>query len=224
MKLDMDISKYCYQFDYEEGAVSIFCGLDSDGNNLVSDARIFELSAHSNVYDRIKELMKTSARMEGAEWNEEYKVWESLTFWDEHGESTTVPICGAKLGVFKILTHEELSQVLEFMEKLEKEDEESRNKPTEPVTMSFIDSNGVSCQATLVPAHDPTTPNRNKRIYSTEAICMALKYAPEVNFSNIMAESVRPNGCTGTIKIEGDLRDTVMGAMQPNFSLKGVKK
>lgn len=224
MKLDLDISKYCYQIDYEDGAVSIFCGLNSDGGNLVPDTRIFELSAHSNVYDRIKELMKTSERMEGADWNEEYKVWESLTFWDEHGESTTIPICGAKLGMFKMLTREELSQVLEFMEELEKEDEESRNKPTEPVTMNFIDSNGVSHQATVVPAHDPTSPNRNGRIYSTECITMALKCAPEVNFSNMIYENARPNGCTGTVKIEGDLRDAVLGAMQPSFSLKGVKK
>lgn len=196
--LDLNHDNYVYQVDYEDLSVSIFAGVDK-----VPEKKEFELSAHADVYERVKNLMKSSVKMDGTDWNNQYKVWESLTFWDDKGESTTVPICGAKLGVYKSLSHDELKEVLELLEYLEKEDEECRNKPSEPVVLNFIDSNGISRQGTIVPAHDPATPNRNHRVYSREAIEAAVKNyedkgkdnkvvvaSSEVNFTGILGESL----------------------------------
>ena len=168
--IDFDYTKYLYQDDMD-GEIMIFASDD------IPEEKQFELVTHYETYDHFKEYLAKATSLEGSDWNNEYKCFESATFYDAEGESTTLPVNGLKLGALPKLDVEDINKLITLIEKVEEEDKESRNRPSSPVQLNMISPNGETFTATAVPVHDPNTPNHNGRIYSQEVIENALKNA-----------------------------------------------
>lgn len=166
--INLNPDNYVYQ-DSNDGEIMIFAKDD------LPEMKQFELSAHYDTYARIKQHMKTSVLMEGDDYNEQYKVYESLTFWAPDGESTTIPIGGAKLGLNKQYDQTEIELLLKLIEAIEEEDKNYVPKPPEPISINLITPDGMAQKITAYPMRLPTEPNKNGRVYSPEALKEAVQ-------------------------------------------------
>lgn len=194
--INLDVENYIYQ-DCGDDEIIIFASDDK-----VNELQQFELAAHYDTYDRVKTLLSTSSSMEGTDWNESYKVFESLTFYDLAGESTTIPINAAKLGTNTKLEKEDLAIILKFINELEEEEKNSKDTPLPPVTLNIIDSNGVSQTVVARPAGEP---NHNGRVYPPEVLQRAIE-----QFNS----TTRPN-------LDGaPISDAMNSGMKPSFSIR----
>lgn len=207
--IDFNYDKYLYQDDYE-GEIIIFASDD------IPEERQFELAAHYGTYDNFKKYLSTAVRLEGTDWNENYKCFESATFYDENGDSTTLPVNGMKLGIIPKLYGQDVKKLMELIEKIEEEDKLAREQPPKPVHVNIISPNGQTQSAVVVPMHAVGQANRNNRIYPPEAI---QKMVEQVNGRALNAGYDGPSPDGAPISdILNMMADTKTA---PTFSIRG---
>lgn len=197
--VNLDVENYIYQ-DCGDGEIIIFVS-----DEKVTELQQFKLAAHYDTYDRVKTFLSTSSSMEGTDWNENYKVFESLTFYDSTGESTTIPINAAKLGANTKLEKEDLAIILKFINELEEEEKNSKDTPLPPMTLNIIDSNGVSQTVVAQCMHGAGEPTHNGRVYSPEVLQRAFEKFDATNPPNLDGAPIS---------------DAMNSGMKPSFSIR----